>query len=101
MYKLFIQSMLYMIYEIKGGLGGNGQSGGASQLFADCGGSTSVGCGYLGKIKAASESMMVQRAKVSQNKNFMITQHYPGLYMFFSFFSSVLWESGMDCECYG
>ncbi len=38
-----------------GGLGGNGQNGGASQLFADCGGSTSVGCGYLGKIKAAGD----------------------------------------------
>eukprot|EP01083_Nonionella_stella_P207332 753322_1 len=62
-----------------GGLGGNGQNGGASQLFADCGGSTSVGCGYLGKIKAAGEAMMVQRAKTSTNKNFLITQHYPGV----------------------
>eukprot|EP01083_Nonionella_stella_P191059 707408_1 len=62
-----------------GGLGGNGPSGGASQLFADCGGSTSIGCGYLNKIKVASENMMIQRAKTSTNKNFVITQHYPGV----------------------
>jgi len=62
-----------------GGLGGNGQNGGASQLFAECGYSTSVGCGYLGKIKAASEEMMADRARSSRNHNFLIIQHYPGV----------------------
>ena len=61
------------------GLGGNGPNGGASQLFANCGGSTSVGCGYLDKIKRASEDMMVRRAQQSPNHNFLIIQHYPGL----------------------
>jgi len=61
------------------GLGGNGASGGASQLFANCGGSTSVGCGYLNKIKTASENMLWGRARASSNKNFVIIQHYPGV----------------------
>ena len=62
-----------------GGLGGNGPNAGASELFKNCGGSTSVGCGYLDKIRIASENMMIQRAKESKNKNFIIINHYPVL----------------------
>eukprot|EP01084_Bolivina_argentea_P286811 492062_1 len=37
-----------------------------------------VGCGYLGKMRDASEKMMVERANKSQNTNFLLNQHYPG-----------------------
>jgi hypothetical protein len=67
------------VVDCPGGLGGNGQSGGASDLFAHCGGSTSVGCGYLKKINDASIAMFEQRARTSTNQNFVITQHYPGV----------------------
>eukprot|EP01084_Bolivina_argentea_P139075 244706_1 len=35
-----------------------------------------TGCRFLGKMRAAGEAMMVNRATNSQNKNFIIAQHY-------------------------
>ena len=59
------------------GLGGAGTSGGASKVFSHCG-SESVACGWLGKLRTASENMLVERAQNSWNHNFFIIQHYPG-----------------------
>jgi len=40
-------------------------------------GSSKVGCEYLGKMRDASEDMMISRANSSNNTNFVISQHYP------------------------
>ena len=36
-----------------------------------------IGCNYLSKINNASESLLIDRAKTSDNHNFIIMQHYP------------------------
>ena len=59
-------------------IGGSGTDNGASKVIAHCGGSESVACGWLDKLRTASENMMVERAQTSSNHNFFIIQHYPG-----------------------
>ena len=47
------------------------------QNYKDCNDSSAIGCAYLGKIRDASEQMMIDRAKKSDNTNFLLSQHYP------------------------
>eukprot|EP01084_Bolivina_argentea_P286813 492064_1 len=47
------------------------------QNYKDCNNSAKVGCEYLGKMRDASEEMMLDRAVQSKNTNFLLAQHYP------------------------
>lgn len=47
------------------------------QTYKDCNDSSKIGCDYLGKMRDASEKMMIDRAKNSKNSNFLLSQHYP------------------------
>eukprot|EP01083_Nonionella_stella_P120192 359969_1 len=47
------------------------------QNYKDCNDSSKTGCKYLGEMRDASEHMMRQRANVSVNSNFLLSQHYP------------------------
>ena len=48
------------------------------KVYKNCGNST-VACNYLAKIANATEMMMIERAKTSKNKNFLLTQHFPSV----------------------
>eukprot|EP00483_Globobulimina_turgida_P000990 UN00992 len=47
------------------------------QNYKSCNDSHKIGCDYLARMTNASETMMLDRAKVSESTNFLISQHYP------------------------
>ena len=73
---------------IGGGFGNN-------KVFNQCGG-IKTACNYMKKIGKASQNLLIERAKHSPNKNFLISQHYPGARsrQFASMFKSHRYKNG-------